>query len=231
MQVTRWILSFTQTAARAAEIRGNMDPNTFPTKGNLILAKNSLSLANMGYELMDKKRNILIREMMELIERAKNIQSQIDTTFRKAYSALQIANMEIGISNVQTISYTVPIESSVSIKTRSIMGVEIPLVRFDKNGDAPTYAFYTTRQSLDEAKLAFERVKELTINLSMIENSAYRLAVAIKKTQKRANALKNITIPNYTRLVKDISDALEEKEREEFTRLKVIKRRKEKKAS
>ena len=62
----------------------------------------------------------------------------------------------------------------------------------------------------------------------MIENSAYRLAAAIKKTQKRANALKNITIPHYTQLSKDIADALEEKEREEFTRLKVIKQRKNK---
>ncbi|MBS4969492.1 MAG: V-type ATP synthase subunit D, partial [Lachnospiraceae bacterium] len=78
----------------------------------------------------------------------------------------------------------------------------------------------------DVARLAFEKVKELTLKLSMIENSAYRLAAAIKKTQKRANALKNITIPHYMQLSKDISDALEEKEREEFTRLKVIKQRK-----
>ena len=75
-----------------------MDPNTFPTKGNLILAKNSLKLAHMGYELMDKKRNILIRELMGLIDEAKDIQRQIDVTFREAYAALQIANMEIGIT-------------------------------------------------------------------------------------------------------------------------------------
>lgn len=55
-----------------------MDPNTFPTKGNLIAAKNSLGLAYMGYGLMDKKRNILIRELMELIDEAKGIQSEID---------------------------------------------------------------------------------------------------------------------------------------------------------
>lgn len=82
-----------------------MDPNTFPTKGNLILAKNSLKLAHMGYELMDKKRNILIRELMGLIDEAKDIQRQIDVTFREAYAALQIANMEIGITNVQTVLY------------------------------------------------------------------------------------------------------------------------------
>lgn len=205
-----------------------MDPNTFPTKGNLILAKNSLSLARMGYDLMDKKRNILIREMMDLIDQAKDIQSQIDVTFREAYAALQIANMESGISYIQSISYTVPEEESIRIKTRSIMGVEIPLVESDPSGQNPTYAFYTTKESLDKARIAFEKVKTLTIRLSMVENSAYRLAVAIKKTQKRANALKNITIPHYVQLSKDISDALEEKEREEFTRLKVIKRMQQK---
>ncbi len=99
----------------------------------------------MGYELMDKKRNILIRELMGLIDEAKDIQRQIDVTFREAYAALQIANMEIGITNVQTVSYTVPVEESIRIKTRSIMGVEIPLVEADPSGQAPTYAYYSTK--------------------------------------------------------------------------------------
>ena len=204
-----------------------MDPNTFPTKGNLILAKNSLALSRQGYELMDKKRNILIREMMNLVDQAKDIQTQIDETFRAAYAALQMANMEMGIAFVEQVSHTVPIENSIRIKTRSVMGTEIPLVESDKNKNAPTYAYYSTRMSLDQAKAAFERVKELSIQLSMIENSAIRLANNIKKTQKRANALKNITIPKFEALTKDISNALEEKEREEFTRLKVIKRMKQ----
>lgn len=201
-----------------------MNPNEFPTKGNLILAKNSLALARQGFELMDKKRNILIREMMGLIDKAKSIQTEIDTTFRTAYAALQHANIELGISHVAEISFSVPVEDSIRIKTRSIMGTEIPLVEYAETVNAPTYAYYTTKQSLDQAKMAFEKVKELTLRLSMIENSAYRLAASIKKTQKRANALKNITIPTYEALSKHIQNALEEKEREEFTRLKVIKR-------
>ena len=201
-----------------------MDPNTFPTKGNLIAAKNSLKLARQGYELMDKKRNILIRELTALIEQAKDIQVQIDTIYRHAYSALQIANVEHGISRVEEISHSVPIENSISIRVRSVMGTEIPLVSAEKVMQGPTYGFYNTRASLDDARSAFEQVKELTVRLSMVENSAIRLASSIKKTQKRANALKNITIPKYEELVKTIGDALEEKEREEFTRLKVIKR-------
>ena len=201
-----------------------MNPNKFPTKGNLILAKNSLALAKQGFDLMDKKRNILMREIMNLISQASEIQTEIDSTFREAYGLLQLANIEIGIHEVEEISFSVPVEDSIRIKTRSVMGTEIPLVEYKPKADEPTYAYYSTTQALDQARIAFEKVKDLTIRLSMIENSAYRLAANIKKTQKRANALKNITIPMYEALTKNIQNALEEKEREEFTRLKVIKR-------
>ena len=203
-----------------------MNPNTFPTKGNLILAKNSLALASQGYELMDKKRNILLRELMGLIDQAKDIQAEIDSTFREAYQALQKANIELGIHYVQDIAASVPLEQSIRIKTRSIMGTEIPLVQSQSDWPNLTYAFYSSSEALDQARMNFEKVKELTIKLSMVENSAYRLASSIRKTQKRANALKNITIPTYQNLVTTISNALEVKDREEFTRLKVIKRSK-----
>ena len=186
-----------------------MNPNTFPTKGNLILAKNSLALATQGYGLMDKKRNILLRELMGLIDQAKAIQSEI----------------EMGIHYVEEIADSLPVTNDIRIKARSIMGTEIPLVEYTPSKDEkPPYSFYSTSDSLDEARIAFERVKELTADLATVETSAYRLAESIKKTQKRANALKNITIPSYQALVKDITNALEEKDREEFTRLKVIKR-------
>lgn len=201
-----------------------MDPNTFPTKGNLILAKNSLALSRQGYDLMDKKRNILMRELMHLAAEATNIQEEIDTTFTNAYRALQKANVQMGIHEVEQISMTVPVERSIRIKRRSVMGTEIPKVEYEKGEQKPAYSFYGTKMSLDEACQQFQRVKELTIRLAEIENSAYRLSYNIKKTQKRANVLKNITIPKYEKLTKEIQEYLEEKEREEFTRLKVIKK-------
>ena len=200
-----------------------MDPREFPTKGNLMLAKNSLALAHQGYDLMDKKRNILLQELMSLIDEAKEIQEKIDTTFTKAYACLQRANIEHGISKVQELAYTVPIEESIRIQTRSIMGTEIPHVKYDAKQNDLTYSFSTTHESIDIAREAFREVKDLTIKLSMVENAAYRLATNIKKTQKRANALKNIVIPGFNDTIRFITEALEEKEREEFTRLKVIK--------
>ncbi len=201
-----------------------MDPREFPTKGNLMLAKNSLELADQGYDLMDKKRNILLNELMNLIDEAKDIQEQIDATFTRAYQCLERANIEMGISEVEELAYTVPVEDSIRIQVRSVMGTEIPHIKYDQEENELTYSFHDIHESIDVAREAFRDVKDLTIKLAEVENSAYRLAANIKKTQKRANALKNITIPMYTNLVAKINNALEEKEREEFTRLKVIKR-------
>ena len=201
-----------------------MNPNTFPTKGNLMLAKNSLKLAKKGYELMDKKRNILIRELMELIDKANNIQSEIDSTFTEAYAALQKVNTDMGLYKVKDISLTIPEDESIRIKTRSIMGTEIPQVEYNSDTlTTPDYSLYDMSVSFDDAVTKFKKVKDLIIKLSTVETSAYRLATSIKKSQKRANALQNITIPYYTTLSIEIENSLEEKDREEFSRLKVIK--------
>ncbi len=200
-----------------------------PTKGNLIAAKNTLKLSKTGYELLDKKRNILLREMMTLIETAKQIQGKIDTIFSEAYSALQRANIEMGIDAVEKISLAVEIEDSVEVKFRSVMGVEIPIVIMEEKANTPVYGYKDTTISIDEARKKFSDVKSLSRALAQIENSVYRLAGNIKKTQKRANALKNIIIPRYEAEFVFIQNALEEKEREEFARLKVIKNQKNKK--
>ena len=198
---------------------------TVPTKGNLIVTKKSLSLAKVGYELLDKKRNILIREMMTLIDRANEIQGKIDKTFSSAYTALQMANITLGYC--EEISKTIPIENSVKLNYRSVMGVEIPVLSIDSPPiNEIYYGLGSTNSQLDEAIVKFMEVKELSLYLAEIENSIYRLAYSIKKTQKRANALKNIMIPKFEKSVKFITDALEEKDREEFSRLKVIKNKK-----
>lgn len=200
-----------------------------PTKGNLIIAKNTLALSKTGYGLLDKKRNILIREMMNLIDEAKALQSKIESTFTNAYSALEQANIDIGIETVEKIGYAMAVEDSLEIKFRSVMGVEIPIVVLDEQPIKPDYGMKNTGSALDEAVVSFVKVKYLTRQLAQIETSVYRLADSIKKTQKRANALKNIMIPRYEEETKNIQNALDEKEREEFSRLKVIKSQKEKK--
>lgn len=197
-----------------------------PTKGNLMNTKKSLSLARNGYELLDKKRNILIREMMTLIDQADAIQQKIYSAYEEAYIALQTANITNGFC--EDISNAIPVEDGLSLDSRSVMGVEIPILTI-KEKQRHEYLHYgtrTTNSAVDKAYNLFSEVKYLTVELAEIENSVYRLADAIKKTQKRANALKNIMIPRFEETVKFITDALDEKDREEFSRLKVIKKKK-----
>lgn len=198
--------------------------NVSPTKGNLLATKKSLTLAQMGYELMDRKRNILVREMMGLIEKANELRGKIDETYDKAYSALQLANITLGVCD--SIAQSAPIEDGLSVTVRSVMGVELPNVRLDTGEAEMCYDFGSSNASFDQAFISFHEVKLMLASLAEIENSVYRLAVAIRKTQSRANALKNIIIPNMSETAAFIADALEEKEREEFSRLKVIKKNK-----
>lgn len=201
-----------------------MSNQIVPTKGNLLATKKSLSLARTGFELLDRKRNILIREMMSLIDRANEIQDKIDKTYEEAYAALQMSNITLGICS--ELSKTVPLDSGLNVAYRSVMGVEIPMVSLEHSASPIPFGLYSTNSLLDDAYLKFNNVKQLTAELAEVENSVYRLADAIKKTQKRANALKNIMIPRFEETVKFITDALEEKDREEFSRLKVIKKQK-----
>lgn len=199
--------------------------NVAPTKGNLISTKKSLQLSKVGFELLDRKRNILIREMMMLIDRANEIQSKIDSAFTDAYLALQKANITLGFCD--EVSLSMPIDNSIKLDYRSVMGVEIPILTIDTvEKNELHYGLSSSNSTLDEAQMKFLYVKRLTVELAEIENSVYRLADSIKKTQKRANALKNIMIPKFENAVKTITDALDEKEREEFSRLKVIKQQK-----
>lgn len=202
-----------------------MAEQIFPTKGNLIKVKRSLKQAVLGYELMDRKRSILVREMVALTDEARELRSSIDSTFSEAYSALRGANITLGV--VALLADAVPLENSLSLSSRSVMGVELPKVTADITPPAePSYPMIETNSDFDRAFICFNKVKELTVRLAELENSVYRLAIAIKKTQKRRNALKNIMIPRFQQQVRFISNAIEEKEREEFSRQKVIKKRK-----
>ncbi|HOP57267.1 MAG TPA: V-type ATP synthase subunit D [Bacillota bacterium] len=196
----------------------------FPTKGNLLAFKKTDQLAKLGYDLIDRKRNILIREMMQLIESVRQMRTEITDIFQTAYIALQEANITLGI--VSDLAKSVPIDDGLSITYRSVMGVDIPSLSYDKKPVRLNYGIASTNTKFDYAYQNFIKVRDLVIKLAEIDNSAYRLAFAIRKAQKRANALKNIVIPELQENIKFIADSLEEKEREEFSRLKMIKNEK-----
>lgn len=203
-----------------------MDMNIAPTKANLMSAKGTLEFSKNGYDLLDQKRNVLIREMMSLLEKAKNVQSRINSTFEEAYNALKTANLTMGIADVVDIANSVPESSEFQILHKSVMGVEIPKIRYNIKEVEPFYSFYQTNAAMDIAFKRFWEIKYLVMELAEVENSVYKLAIEISRTQKRANALENIQIPRYQEIVKFIQDALEEKDREEFFRLKIVRKKK-----
>ncbi len=203
-----------------------MQENIAATKANLINAQSSLDFSRKGYELLDKKRNVLIRNLMEFMYRAKNIQQEMREIFKDAYQALTVANISLGINEVNEVAKSIPQTTEFNILGHSVMGVEIPQVKYEKHNIEPYYSFYHTNTALDVALQKFQQVKYLLYELAEIEDSVYKLAIEIKRTQKRTNALKNIQIPKYENMVKYISEVLEEKEREDFFRLKVLKKKK-----
>lgn len=204
-----------------------MAEQVFPTKGNLLNTQKSLALAKLGYELLDKKRNILIRELMTMVDAAKSLRGTIDNTYIKAYSALQMANIAKGV--IENVANAVPVENTLSVTYRSVMGCELPKITIDEKKPVLNYGLQYTDSNVDMAYISFEYAKYISVTLAEVENSIYRLTNSIRKTQTRANALQNIVIPRYESIVRFISSSLEEKEREEFSRMKVIKAQKLKK--
>lgn len=193
------------------------------TKGNLIATKKSLELASNGFYLLDRKRNVLIKEMSSLIEDVTMLRDRITTCYQEAYDALQEANISLGI--ITDLANSTPIDTGIHVVYRSVMGVEIPKIVYTNDHQRMIYDLERTNSKVDLVYQRFNIAKELTVILAQTENSVCRLANAIVKTKKRANALANVTIVELEQTVKLISDSLEEKEREEFSRQKVIKER------
>ena len=199
-----------------------------PTKANLIKARENLAFSKSGYALLDKKRTVLIREAMTLVERANEIQKKVKEEFEDAYSTLEIANITLGVNNVSDVAMSIPKQEEFQILYRSVMGVEIPMVVYERDENKnPNYSFFRTNSALDNAVKTLEDLKYLVYELAEIENSVYMISLEIKKTVKRANALEKIQIPRYEEAVKYISEVLEEKEREDFFRLKKVKSKKQ----
>ena len=111
----------------------------FPTKANLMATQKSLDLAKLGYELMDRKRNILVREMMQLISEAKEVEANINAVYDKAYSSLKLANITLGVCG--NFARTIPVDNGLSLDFRSVMGVEIPKISLESSKLMPYFGF------------------------------------------------------------------------------------------
>lgn len=196
-----------------------------PTKSNLIKLKKTIILAKQGQELLAKKKYILMKEVEKYISKRVQIEDEFKEQYEKAFYMLQNANVDIGINKVSSIAHNIGVDETLDIKYKTVMGVEIPIVDY-KQREKPelTFGLLGTTINLDEAIIEFQKLKKILIDLAEIEVTVKRLNDSIVKVQKRSNSLKDIVIPNYEKQEKRIQETLDERDREEFTRMKMIKK-------
>ena len=178
-----------------------------------------------GHELLERKRLILSKELEKYIKQEKLLQEETYKLMEEGKNLVKNVNIDIGIDNFVNIANGVKIDDYIDIKNVTLMGCEIPSAVHKQEVVKRNYGFYNTTSSVDEAFLMFNKIQEKLIELAIIDNTIFRLKKETSKVRERANALQNIIIPENEKKVKRISEQIDEREREEFARLKVVKKR------
>ena len=200
-----------------------MNSSTLPTKNNLMRLKDNLRLSKQGRDLLEKKKIILNMEKIKYVKKAKEKKEELDIALQKAYQSYIKAVIETGVDNLIDISNGMSFDDVLDIKYKTIMGVEIPSIVYKSKKAMLNYSLYDTTSSVDKTIIDFNKVKDLIIEYAELSNTIIRLEKSIEKVSKRSNALGDMIIPQTEKNISEIQDILEEREREEFTRLKVIK--------
>jgi V/A-type H+-transporting ATPase subunit D len=205
--------------------------NYAPTKTNLLRLRNDLKFAQQGYELLDQKRNILIIELLALVDQTADFQSRVENMLTKAYNALEETVFDMGKLKVQYLTGAVNITTDITIRTRRVMGVSLPVIETQFKEHSPYYSPMGTSFWIDSSLYFFKEVLKLLGKLSELKISVLRLANEVKKTMKKVNALEKIAIPDLKETVHYIESRLEENERDMFILMKMVKGNLEKKRS
>jgi len=203
--------------------------NYAPTKTNLLRLRNDLKFAQQGYELLDQKRNILIIELLALVDQTSDFQSRVENMLTKAYKALEETIFDMGKLKVQYLTGAVHITTDITIRTRRVMGVSLPVIETQFKEHSPYYSPMGTSFWIDSSLYFFKEVLKLLGKLAELKISVLRLANEVKKTMKKVNALEKIAIPDLKETVHYIESRLEENERDMFILMKMVKGNLEKK--
>jgi V/A-type H+-transporting ATPase subunit D len=196
-----------------------------PTKSNLLALKRQLAFAEEGYELLEQKRQILISELMRRLDRVLAARKEAVDLLRRAFVALSEAQLDIGSGALGRAALAVNMAHDVEISTQQLMGMKIPRVTVRTEPPTVHFGLGGTSANTDIAMIRFVEVLQILAELAELENSVMRLASELRKTQRRCNALSKIFMPNYKETINYITGALEERERESFVILKMIRDR------
>ncbi len=203
-----------------------MDTSALPTKNNLMKIKSKLNLSMQGHDLLEKKKIILEMEKEKYAKKMKEKKEKLNELFINGIEKIKMASVDIGMEELKNITEEIDFNEKIDIKYKTVMGVEIPSIIYEKPQKELKYGLYNTSIQVDEVIETFNEIKKATIELAELENTILRINKAVEKVKKRSNALKDIIIPEDIEKIKKIQSILEEREREEFSRLKIIKKTK-----
>ena len=197
-----------------------------PTRMELLNLKGRTKLAIKGHGLLKEKRDALIKEFFDILDRVKGIREAAEKSLKEATDALVEAQIAMGDLAVKKAAMAVKESIEVDISSRSIMGVSVPVtdVKVEERTIVDRgYGFNDTTIQLDEAAKKFEDSVKFLIELGEVEKTIVLLAEEIESTKRRVNALEHIMIPRFQNTEKYIDMRLQEMERENFVRLKKIR--------
>ncbi|MHA2249873.1 MAG: V-type ATP synthase subunit D [Candidatus Kariarchaeaceae archaeon] len=197
-----------------------------PTRMQLLELKKKATLATHGHDLLKEKMDALIIEFYNILEEVKDAQSQSEGVLDVAHAQLQLASLKMGMSKMKEIGFSAPQTLSLIASTRSVMGVKTPKLALKrKELRRPFYGAEFTSIALDDSVTAFRNYLYSVVNLAEKIATLQKLAYEISSTKRRVNALNHIIIPRLTNTAVFIDLALEEEDRETFSRMKFIKQK------
>ena len=199
--------------------------NVAPTKSNLLAVKEQLAVSTNGYELLEEKREILVRELMHLVEKVKLLERDIDKLIGEAYPAFKRMLMQEGSDQIERISHAVHYEFGIQEKKVVIGGMSFSSMDVVIPEKELFYSFLGTYANTDETINKFFELLSLLTQMASIRTIVWRLAGEVKKTQRRVNALDKMIIPQAKETKSYIESVLEERERENVFVLKALKKK------
>ncbi len=205
--------------------------NVLPTKIELISTRRRLQTAVRVKKVLDDKQDILLKRLDEIIQQATAARDEISQPLADAYLALYDAYLKLGPLRLEGIAANTPPMVEADVNVRRIVGVDVPSIELSEKKLGMTYGFADTNVAVDRASRQMRKVLPSIFRAAEFENAIFRLAKELEKTQRLLNALEYMIIPRYESSIRYIQQTLEEREREEFTRLKHVKKVLERKAA